>query len=69
MRHYEILANRCIPYFPDIEECPALSLVDFPKEIIKETNKYARRNEIHPFYDEINDYLFDYTKNKLTTKK
>lgn len=69
MRHYEILANRCIPYFPDIEECPALSLVDFPKEIIKETNKYARRNEIHPFYDEINDYLFDYTKNKLTTRK
>jgi len=68
MRHYEILANRCIPYFSDIEDCPPLSLVSFPKEMIKETNKYARRYEVHPCYDEINDYLFDYTKNNLTTK-
>jgi hypothetical protein len=69
MRHYEILANKCIPYFPDIEDCPPLTMVNFPKDIIKETNKYARRYEIHPCYDELNEYLFDYTKNNLTTKK
>ena len=68
MRHYEILANKCIPYFPDINDCPPLTMVNFPKEVIKETNKYARRHEIHPFYNEINEYLFDYTKNNLTTK-
>jgi hypothetical protein len=69
MRHYEILANKCIPYFSDIEDCPPLCMINFPKELIKETNKYARRNEIHPNYNEINDYLFNYTKNNLTTKK
>lgn len=69
MRHYEILANKCIPYFPDIEDCPALTLVRFPKQIIKETNKFARKHEVHPCYNEICEYLFDYTKNKLTTKK
>jgi hypothetical protein len=44
-------------------------MVDFPKDIIKETNRYARRHEIHPQYDWINDYLFEYAKNNLTTKK
>lgn len=69
MRHLEILANKCIPYFPDIEDCPPLTMINFPKEVFKETNKYARRYEIHPFYNELNEYLFDYTKNNLTTKK
>lgn len=69
MRHYEILANKTIPYFPDIDDCPPLTLSWFPKDIITETNKYARRYEIHPNYDEICEYLFDYTKNNLTTKQ
>jgi len=69
MRHYEILANKCIPYFPDIDECPPLTMVNFPKDVIRETNKYARRYEVHPDYNKLNEYLFDYTKNNLTTKK
>lgn len=69
MRHLEILANKCIPYFPGIEDCPTFVMLDFPKEIFKETNKYAQRYEIHPSYEWINEYLFDYLKNNLTTKK
>jgi hypothetical protein len=69
MRHLEILANKCIPYFPDIEDCPPFVMMDFPKEVFRETNKYARKYEIHPNYEWINDYIFDYTKNNLTTKK
>jgi len=69
MRHLEILANKCIPYFPDIEGCPPFVMVDFPKEIFQETNKYARRYEVHPNYEWINNYIFKYTKNNLTTKK
>ncbi len=69
MRHLEILANKCVPYFPDIEDCPPFTMISFPKEIFKETNKYARKHEIHPQYDWINDYLFEYTKNNLITKK
>ena len=31
MRHYEILANRCVPLFTDIDDCPALTLHRLPK--------------------------------------
>lgn len=69
LRHFEILANKCIPYFPNIEDCPPLVMTNFPKELIRETNKYASIHSVHPNYNEINDYLFEYTKNNLTTKK
>jgi len=69
LRHYEILANRCIPYFLNLEECPSLILSTFPKSLILETNKYASKNKIHPEYDYINEILFTYTKENLTTKK
>lgn len=69
MRHLEILANKCVPYFPDIDECPPFVMIDYPKEIFREVNKYARRGEIHPEYNSINEYLFSYLKNNLTTKQ
>ena len=68
MRHYEILANKCIPFFTDLEQCPPNILSTFPKDIILETNQYARDNKIHPEYDKLNDELFNYTCNNLTTK-
>jgi hypothetical protein len=68
MRHYEILANKCIPFFTDLEQCPPNILSTFPKDIILETNQYARDNKIHPDYDKLNDELFNYTYNNLTTK-
>jgi hypothetical protein len=69
MRHLEILANRCIPYFPGLENCPEWIMKNFPKEIILETNKYAEQGKIHPQYEELNEILFEYTKQNLTTKK
>lgn len=69
MRHYEILANKCIPFFTDLEHCPASILCTFPKEIILETNQYARDGKLHPEYDILNSELFAYTKEHLTTKK
>jgi hypothetical protein len=39
LRHYEILANKCIPYFVGLENCPEMTMVDFPKSIIIETNE------------------------------
>lgn len=39
MRHYEILANGCIPYFIKIGSIPKNTMFNFPKEIIKKTNK------------------------------
>jgi hypothetical protein len=31
LRHYEIMANACIPWFLDIEQCPAPTMAFFPK--------------------------------------
>jgi len=38
LRHYEIIANGCIPYFPGIEECPKNTLALFPKELTLKGN-------------------------------
>ena len=39
MRHYEILANGCIPLFLNLENCPVNTMTHFPKAIVLETNK------------------------------
>lgn len=69
MRHYEILANKTIPFFIGLEDCPSTILVNFPKNIILETNKYAAYARVHPQYEELNEYIFSYTKKNLTTKR
>jgi hypothetical protein len=38
LRHYEIIANGCVPYFPNIEDCPEQTLYLFPKDLIIEGN-------------------------------
>lgn len=69
MRHYEILANKTIPAFYDLENCPATILTDFPKNIILEINKYSLIDQVHSDYHDFNEWLFKYTKENLTTKK
>jgi hypothetical protein len=79
MRHYEILANGCIPYFIDIEQCPQYTMHLCPKLLFIEANVlYDRfktktmdsltdtdRNEYYALLRQ----LYDYTKNHLTTYK
>lgn len=36
MRHYEILANGCIPYFIDIDKCNPNTMIGLPKDLIWE---------------------------------
>jgi hypothetical protein len=80
MRHYEILANNCIPYFSDLDECPENILYFYPKELIKISNKLyqtIKNIKIEDFltnFDYINQYLDlviklkNHTKQYLTTK-
>lgn len=67
MRHYEILANNCIPYFPGLEDCPKNTLTHLPKKQLINI-----KNRIHDIDDnEYNEYikiLNEYIKNFLTTK-
>lgn len=69
MRHYEILANRCAPYFQGLEDCPKLTLFNFPKQLVLELSRFAAKQQVHPFYDELTDQLFEYTRQNLTTKQ
>lgn len=70
MRHYEILANYCLPHFPDLINCPKHTMENFPKEMIHYANTLF--DEDRHFSDEYVDLLnkvFEYTKTNLTTKQ
>ena len=67
MRHYEIMGNYCLPYFPDMKDCPKNTLFNFPKELIIEGTELASNFDINEYY-RILDSIYDYTKNNLTTK-
>lgn len=69
LRHYEILANRCIPYFIGLEDCPDIVMTNFPKNIILEVNNYSRYARYHPYHEDVTEYIFSYTQKNLTTKK
>jgi hypothetical protein len=73
-RHYEILANGCIPLFTDIEKIPENIMTFFPKKLIQETNQLFLQisNGKIVDYDEICkkyiSLLLDHTRTYLTTK-
>lgn len=68
MRHYEILANNCIPYFTDLHECPSTTLTNLPKELLLEARNLANNFDEQKYFL-ILDELFNYTKQHLTTKQ
>jgi|1_EtaG_2_1085319.scaffolds.fasta_scaffold12496_4 hypothetical protein len=68
MRHYEILANNCIPYFIDLTECPHQTLTNLPKELLLEGRELASNFEVGKYFNILNE-LFEFTKNNLTTKQ
>lgn len=69
MRHYEILANYCMPHFPDIIHCPELTMNNFPKKQILEANKIFETSNVNDRYFELLNEVYDFTLKKLTTKE
>ncbi len=67
MRHYEIMANGCIPYFPGIEHCPPNTMALLPKDLIIEGNKLYETKNTEGSLDLIRKFL-DFTRNNLTTE-
>jgi hypothetical protein len=61
MRHYEILANGCIPWFEGLENCPENILTNFPKKLVKEAMASSDPESFIP-------KLLEYTRTHLTTK-
>lgn len=76
LRHYEILANGCIPYFTDLDKCPKDTMAFLPKKLIIEAmnldgvslGKIDHNKFDHQKYYEILNDLLAYTKKHLTTK-
>lgn len=79
MRHYEILANGCIPLFIDLKNCPVNTMALLPKELLYKGyilyNKFNKKNINELLNDDIIEYnillneLLEYTKKYLTTTK
>lgn len=77
MRHYEILANGCIPYFVDLDRCDENTMYFLPRELIQEAMNLEGVSYRHidhtkfdrEKYDEILRKLIEYTREHLTTKK
>ncbi|MCE5293698.1 MAG: hypothetical protein LLF94_03680 [Chlamydiales bacterium] len=76
MRHYEILANGCIPYFIDLESCDDHTMYFLPRELILEAMhvKGVRFMGIdHAQFDKVKYYeilnkLLEHTRKHLTTE-
>lgn len=66
-RHYEILANRCVPLFEKIDQCPPYTMVNFPKKLVSEIEKNWMSAST-TVYEQWLAELFEYTKHNLTTK-
>lgn len=76
MRHYEIIANGCIPYFPNLEDCPVNTMALMPKDLMLEGNamyiKFSKSIELTEGdleeYNTLNLKLLNFLKDKLTTR-
>lgn len=79
LRHYEILANGCIPVFESLEKCPKQTLSLLPKTLLHEGNnlfeKLKHKNitqlteQDKRECDDLSNQLLEYTKQKLSTTK
>jgi hypothetical protein len=68
LRHYEILMNGCIPYFPDLDTCPRNTMTLFPKMLVHQNNQTLKTNGLSANYKQEAERLLKYTKNYLTTE-
>lgn len=77
LRHYEILANGCIPYFLDLDSCDKNTLYFLPKELIKQAMNLPGVSYLHidhekfdpSKYEEILTKLLDHTRKYLTASQ
>lgn len=77
MRHYEILANRCVPIFKDIKTCPERVCTTLPKSLLvtalnfyikKSPEWFMETSEGQRFYDDVEKNIHDHFVNNCTTE-
>mgnify|MGYP003627735890 CR=1 FL=1 len=68
MRHLEIMANKCVPFFPGNEECPPHTMVDYPKSLIFEaTQRVQNKTMTQELYEEYCDKMYNHVRENQTT--
>lgn len=69
LRHYEILANGCLPIFKNLPQCPRDSLSTLPKELIEEYSKKILpfRKEYRSQYNEYLIKILDHVRRHCST--
>jgi hypothetical protein len=69
MRHLEILANGCIPWFIDLDQCPEQTMTFFPKALVKEAMRVLKDcNQNDPRIIDYTERLLEHTHEHLTTE-
>ena len=69
LRHYEILANGCIPIFKNLDNSPKYTLTTLPKDLIIETNQklLPYKNNYKEVYYEYAYKIIEHVKNNCST--
>lgn len=67
LRHYEIIMNGCVPYFPGLQDCPKSTMTLFPKDIVIKNNRLLELSGLPSDYNDTVDQLLDHAKKYLTT--
>jgi len=75
VRHYEIIANNCIPLFLDINQCPTDIITTMPKELLKEALSIVQQRGVEWFAEgegeqkwlELNDQIQQHFRKHCTT--
>lgn len=68
MRHYEIMANKCVPYFINLIKCPFYTLWNFPKNLILEAERMMSSGVGEDEYKRLQEEIYNYAKTNLTTE-
>ena len=69
VRHYEIIFNRSLPYFTDIDGMPEHTMFRFPRQMVKDGMKCLKSDGTVDVvsYSEIEQRIFNYSMENLTT--
>src|SRR5690606_14734444 len=69
LRHYEIIANGCLPYFVNLESCPNKTLTALPKALLLEIKAVIDEGAMtDDAYRNYVSQLLEIARNSLTTE-
>ncbi len=70
LRHYEIIANGCIPVFRDLHKCPEKTMISFPKQIVSNAMKdlipWKENDEYIEKYNSYVKQLLQWCRDKMS---